>query len=113
MANYENLPVFKSSYDLLLRLFEISKHWSRDLRYTLGENIKKDLIDTQVLIFKANSTRDKIVYIQKARENITKIKVQLRIVKDLKEVSIKQFASIIEIVESISKQLSAWEKSGQ
>ena len=42
MATYDNLPVYKASYDLLLLLFRCSKNMDRDYRHTLGETIKQD-----------------------------------------------------------------------
>lgn len=41
MAHYENLPVYKAVYDLLLYVFRIGKNIQRDYRYTLGEDLKK------------------------------------------------------------------------
>ena len=43
MAKYDELPVFKATYDLLLRIYMVSQHWSRDIRYTLGEELKKEV----------------------------------------------------------------------
>ena len=42
MALYNQLPVYKASYDLLLQLFQISKNMERDYKFTLGENIKNE-----------------------------------------------------------------------
>lgn len=44
MAIYDNLPVFKESYLLLLRFIVVSNKMQRDFRYTLGEQIKTELI---------------------------------------------------------------------
>lgn len=111
MATYDNLPVFKACYDLLLRIFQLGQHWRRDIRHTLGEEIKKEIIIIQQLIYQANSSPNKIEYIQRARVSMVKIKLQIRVAHDLKELSLKQYISIAEMTESISKQLSAWEKS--
>ena len=42
MTLYENLPVYKASYDLTLQLFHVIKKFPKDFKYTLGEQIKKD-----------------------------------------------------------------------
>ena len=44
MATYNQLPVYKATYDLLLYVYQIGKDVQRDYRYTLGETLKKDLI---------------------------------------------------------------------
>ena len=41
MALYNHLPVYKASYDLLVKIFELTRNFSREYKYTLGESIKK------------------------------------------------------------------------
>lgn len=55
MATYNQLPVYKATYDLLLYVYQIGKDVQRDYRYTLGETLKKDLIAILILIYRANS----------------------------------------------------------
>ena len=111
MANYDQLPVFKATYDLLLRIFHLCRHWQRDIRHTLGENLKKELLSMEQLVYQANSTTDKVPYISQARLAMVNVKLQIRIAHDLKEVSLHQYASLAEQAEDISKQLAAWEKA--
>ena len=40
MAIYDTLPVYKVSYDFLLDLFKFTKHFDREYKYTLGEDMK-------------------------------------------------------------------------
>jgi hypothetical protein len=111
MATYDNLPVFKASYALLLLLFNGARHMQRDYRYTLGERMKNDMLELVVLIFRANSRPEKKPYLSKARERIEVVRLMLRLAHDLKQLPLKNFALASEKVESISKQLAAWEKS--
>ena len=88
MANYDNLPIFKACYDLLLRIFQLGQHWRRDIRHTLGEEIKKEIIGIEQFIYLANASHQKIGYIRSARVSMVKVKLQLRIAHDLKELSL-------------------------
>ncbi|MEI7425681.1 MAG: hypothetical protein WCK16_02005 [Candidatus Moraniibacteriota bacterium] len=45
MATYNNLPVYRSSYDLLVELFRFTKDFSREYKFTLGESIKKETVE--------------------------------------------------------------------
>ena len=36
MAIYDNLPVYKTSYDLLVELFKLVKNFSREWKFTIG-----------------------------------------------------------------------------
>lgn len=59
MAIYENLPVYKASYDLLLELYDVCHNLSRDHRYTIGERLKNRLMDLMVCVYKANANVEK------------------------------------------------------
>lgn len=111
MANYDNLPVYKSAYDLLLYVFQIGHNMQRDYRYTLGETLKKELVGILVLIYKANMVTGKSDIIAEARERIVVVKLHLRLLCDLKQISMKGYANGAQMAESVSKQLAAWQKS--
>lgn len=110
MAVYENLPVFKASYDLLLSSFKMCSNLSRDYRYTLGERFKTELIGLMVCIYRANGTEDKLPFLTEARERVVVIKLHLRLLHDVKQISLKQYALQAENIESVSRQLTAWQK---
>jgi hypothetical protein len=42
MALYNHLPVYKTSYDLLVELFRFVKDFSRDYKFTLGESMNRN-----------------------------------------------------------------------
>ena len=111
MAIYLHLPVYKASYDLVLEIFKVIKDFDREYKYTLGENIKKEAIEMITNIYRANSSFSKKPHIQKAREKIETIRIFFRLVRDLRQVSLKKFVDINEKVENVSKQLTAWERS--
>ena len=110
---YDNLPVYKATYDLLLLVFRMNRNFQRDYRYTLGENVKNELIALLVCIYQPNSTAQKIVHLQRAREHVVVVKLQIRLLMDLKQINLKQYATAAEQIESISKQLAAWYKSSE
>ena len=112
MTLYNNLPVYKTSYDLLLNIFKFSNNFSRDYKYTLGENIKKEVVDLIGNIYFCNKEiigrKDRIIVAQKNTETI---RLYLRLIKDLKQINLKKFIVLNEQIESISKQLTAWQKT--
>jgi hypothetical protein len=44
MKLHSDLPVYKSTYDLLLGIFEFTKSFSKEYKYTVGESLKKETI---------------------------------------------------------------------
>jgi len=110
MAIYTNLPVYKASYDFLLSIFVLTKNFNRDFKYTIGENLKKETLEMIANIYRANSIFNKSDYIKSARENLEIIRLYLRLIKDLKQINTEKFIDLNQKIESVSKQLSAWQK---
>ena len=111
MATYDNLPVYKACYSLLILLFGSARHMQRDYRYTLGETMKNELVALITNIYRANCRMEKKALLATARENIEVVRLLLRLSKDLHQFPLKPFVAANEKIESISKQLTAWEKS--
>ena len=111
MLQYNELPVYKASYDLLLEIFRFTKDFTKEYKYTLGESLKKETLELITLIYRANSKTDKRETLQSEREKIEVIRLFIRLMKDLKQISLKRFVQINKQVENVSKQLTGWQKS--
>jgi hypothetical protein len=110
MAIYDNLEVFKATYDLLLFVFQFTPNVKRDYRYTLAEKVKDNIIELCLCIYRANAAKDRVPDIRQARERLVTVKLMCRMLTDLKQISVRQFAVVCTHTESISKQLQAWQK---
>jgi hypothetical protein len=111
MATYDNLPVYKSSYDLLLLTVNIIPHFRKSYKYTLGSKLQETLIELMSFIFQANCNQSKSEHLQKARENVEIVRLLFRLSNDLKLIDLKKFVEVNVLIESISKQLVGWERS--
>lgn len=112
MVLYDNLPVYKVSYDLLIITFDIVKNFEKQYKYTLWDKIKNEIVDLITIIYRANSNFDnRLLNIKKAREQIEILKLYFRLSRDLKILSLNKFADLVLKIETLSKQLYAWEKS--
>jgi len=103
--------VYKASYDLLLEIFRFTKDFRKEFKYTIGESLKKETVELITLIYRANSRRDKNETLQTAREHIEVIRLFIRLMKDLQQISLKRFVFVNQQVENVSKQLAGWQKS--
>jgi len=56
MPTYDNLPVYKTSYDLLLVIFNFSVEMKKEYKYTVGDNLKKETVAIITNIYRANGT---------------------------------------------------------
>lgn len=111
MANYTELNVYKASYSLLFELLTASKSFGRDFKYTLGENLKNEMINVVLFIWRANSVYDKEDYLDRAKECIEKCRLYIRLLYDLRQITLDNFTKWNISIQSISKQLSGWIKS--
>lgn len=105
---HENLPVYKSAYDLTIKIFQQSQHMKKEYRYTLGERLKNEVIDLLIDIYSANTLEDKLPYINDARRRIELIRLMLRVLRDTGQIAVRNAASMNLDIEEISKQLAAW-----
>jgi hypothetical protein len=112
MATYDNLPIYHASYMLLLELFRFTREFTREYKYTLGESIKKETVEMITHIYKANSDKvGRLAHIQSARKNIEVIRLFVRLLRDLRQVTLEKFVTLNQSIETVSKQLLAWQKS--
>ena len=70
MALFSVLPVYKATYDLLLAIFQFTKEFRKEYKYTVGESLKKETIALLTLIYRENVTREKNEVLQEAREGL-------------------------------------------
>ncbi len=113
MAQYDELPVYKASYDLLILIFGFCIGFSRDYKYTLGEKLKNETLDLIMHIYRANCSAEKNRELSKAREHTEVVRLLLRLTKDLRQIDLKKFVMINDKLESVSRQLTGWQRSNK
>ena len=57
MAQYQHLPIYKSTYELLHAVTRATTGFPRDFKYSLGDKLRGEVVELVVFIFKANSSR--------------------------------------------------------
>jgi hypothetical protein len=79
--------------------------------YTLGQDMKRDGINLVRSIYRANRSKEKRQYLEEFLDNFEILKLEVRLCKDLKLISIKQLAEISKLLDIIGKQATAWKNS--
>jgi len=106
MAQYEHLPVYKSIYDLIIYFHKLSRRFPKDFKYGLAQELRENL--TEIL--------DKVVIASKEQTLfegeilIERVKLKIRMLKDLNVISLKSYEFVSRSLVDISKQISAWKK---
>lgn len=87
MSLYYNLPVYKASYQLVNLLFISTSNFSREYKYTIGQEIKTEGFYLIKNIYLANKALNKVLYIEEARGNLELIRLLVRLMQDYNQLS--------------------------
>ena len=92
MAIYLELPVYKTCFELAVEFARARQKMPRESRYTTAQEIDRGLVGIMVLIYRANAAREKGELIAEARRQIVEVQIRLRILNELRHVSLSQAA---------------------
>jgi hypothetical protein len=107
---HTDLPIHKTSCDLLGVAIEAAKHMPRDFKSTLGVEIRKECVSLVVRIARANAAIEKVPHIERMLESIEILNVLMRVSRDKRLISNKIYADAVELTSSIGKQAGGWKK---
>lgn len=110
MALYYELPVYKDVYQLIHMLYRYTQNFSREYKFSIGQDLKRDALCLVRGIYRVNRAQDKAVHFSALLDDYELIKFQIRLCTDLKLFTIKQQAELVELNARIGKQLTAWSK---
>jgi hypothetical protein len=111
MAQYQHLPIYKQTYDILLRTMTATKEFPREYKYTLGQKIKDELIELVVMIYRANTATDKARHIESIVERVQAIQLMLRLSHDMRILPRRHHAALSEMTDELARQAQGWLKS--
>lgn len=107
------LILFQKTYDFLVYFYPSINRIPKSHRQVLGKNLEKLCIELLLLIMAANKERDL------ERKNLQKqisdkldyLRILVRLSKDLKFMSVKQYALTAEKLNELGKILNGWTNS--
>lgn len=113
MAQYQHLPIYKLTYDLLIRAMYATKQFPREYKYTLGQRIKDEITELVVLIYRANSAVDKEAHIAAILERIQVVQLLVRLCHDMHIMQIRHYAILAGMTDKLGRQAQGWLKSSR
>ena len=108
MALYYDLPVFRDTYKLVLKIFAITKSFSREYKYTLGQDMQRDALQLVRNIYRANKITKRYEHLEAFLDDFELLKLEIRLCVDLKLMPIKQQADFAGLMAQIGKQITGW-----
>ena len=111
MAIHTDLPIYKVAYDLLITTTSLVKNMPRDFKASIGAKLRDECVEIMVLIFRANSTRNKTPYLDNLIERVQVADLLFRVARDSQSISIPQYASAIKLTGAVGRQAGGWRNS--
>jgi 23S rRNA-intervening sequence protein len=111
MALYYELPVYKDTYKLIIKIFEYTKDFSREYKYTLGQDMKRDALQLVRSIYRANKATEKREHLDKFIDDFELLKLEIRLATDMKILPAGKQAELSILLDSIGKQITGWRKT--
>ena len=110
MALHTSLPVYRDVYKLILKIFEVTKDFSKEYKYTLGQDMKRDAMQLVRSIYRANKAIKKTEHLDNFLDEFELLTLEIRLCADLQILSTKKQASLSILLEKIGKQVTGWKK---
>ncbi len=108
MSLYAELPIYRDSYSLLLAIYQLTGKFSREYKYTLGQDMKRDALNLFRNLYQANRSQNKRQNLDDFLAEFELLKLEVRMCVDLRLLSLKKMAEISLLTDNIGKQINAW-----
>ncbi|MBI3444393.1 MAG: four helix bundle protein [Magnetospirillum sp.] len=112
MALATDLPIYREAYTLLQLLVKLTGQYPRNYRQVLAREVLAEGQHLVSEIFRANCVTGpaKVPHIERVREHLETLRLQLRLSKDFHLISSGQFGDTVVLTTAVGKQATAWLK---
>ena len=100
MAIHTSLPIYKVAYDLLDAVTDLAKNMPRDFKASIGGVIRDECVKITVLIFRANTARDKAPHLVDLIERLQVTELLLRLSVDKRLISNPKYAKTVLLTKA-------------
>lgn len=113
--NVEKLVLFQRTYDFLLWLYFLIQHLPKRHKTVLGRFLEESGISLLLLTINANKKtgRRRRALQEELSDELDRLRILIRLTKDLRFMSIKQYGFAAEKLNEIGKILFGWSKSSR
>ena len=108
----EKFILFQKTYDFLLWLYPIINRIPKSHRLVLGRHLEELAIFLLIFVIKANKARgqSRLPLQLRVSDELDCLRILIRLTKDLRFMSIKQYTTGAEKINEIGRMLNAWMK---
>jgi hypothetical protein len=114
MALYYTLPVYRDTYKFIQLVFAVTAGFPREYKFSLGQDMKRDAMQLVRHIYRANlASGNKTEHLAAFVDDFELVKLQVRLSFDMRIIDHKKYASIVELMDSVGRQITGWQRSQQ
>ncbi|MCP4273668.1 MAG: four helix bundle protein [Gammaproteobacteria bacterium] len=113
MALYYDLPVYRDTYNLILKIFKVTKDFPKEYKYSLGQDMKRDALQLVRSIYRANKSVHKKEHLEAFLDEFELLKLEIRLCRDMKVLSFKKQAALSQLMDGIGKQVTGWRNASR
>ena len=110
MALSEELPLYRDTYRLLNNLLILTQDFPRFFRYSMGSRMVDLTLDMLSLIYKANSSYEKVGVLTEFLDRYRMLQMLFRVCVEQKVITERKYASFGLLLEKIGKQATSWKQ---
>lgn len=104
-------PIFVRTYDLLRWLIPMTTKFPRSQRFVLAEAVQRTALRFQERLVEAAQATDVVTHLRRADTDLTKLRLYLRLCRDLRLMSMGQYEHAARLVDEVGRLLGGWMKS--
>lgn len=107
---YDHIPVYQSTYELLISVTKITTSFPKEYKYTFWERLQNYSIDSLAEITLATNefeNKQKLKHIDNAKKSVALVKVIMRACNSINIISHTAYTDIMNSLFDISKQLDS------
>ena len=105
-----NLAIFEKTYELILWLYPTVNKFPKSQRFVLGQCIENAVLEILEEIIAANQSRSKLFHLKKTSVELDKLRILMRLAKDLHFISVRQYEFAATKINETGKMLGGWMK---
>jgi len=111
MALYYELPVYRDTYQLILKIFAVTQDFSKEFKFTLGQDMKRDALRLVRSIYRANKSIHKKEHLELFLDDFELLKLEIRLCVDMRILSVRKQVELSDLMNRIGKQIIGWRKA--
>lgn len=110
-AARQNVAAVESMYQFLLWLIPVLEQFPRSQKFQLADRMQGGALDVLDALVEAAYSRDKVALLRKANLGLEKLRICVRLAKDLRHLDFKKYEQAARQIDTVGRQTGGWLRS--